>query len=197
MYLVDDELSEIGGSKVNIQQTIEYCFRPLSRSRIESILTFNVMKEEGITSEDLIQWSSPIDIIERYENYLQMNNSLFNDQYLKCIDGWFGESCEYSFDLNLAPFSINLLSAIGIIGLIARQHSILQNNETFWCHFKTQIQTHKHLLISPTCLVILCLPRLIISFHLYLFFSYLFSRRKNFEQNVLQKHDENGHRSNR
>ncbi len=65
-----------------------------------------------------------------------------------------------------SPFLINLFSAIFIIIGTARQRVIMEDEHRFSNHFKSKLNQHKHLLISPIILVILSLPRLIISFTL-------------------------------
>ena len=65
-----------------------------------------------------------------------------------------------------APFLINLFSAIFIIIGTTLQRVALEDEHRFINHFKSKLKQHKHLLISPIILVILSLPRLIISFTL-------------------------------
>jgi hypothetical protein len=62
------------------------------------------------------------------------------------------------------PFMINLISAIILIKKKARQQSKLQTHRTYKELLRKQFQQHKHLFIGPVLLVILALPRLIISF---------------------------------
>ena len=69
-----------------------------------------------------------------------------------------------SFFHFLAPFSINLLSILAMIFLLSRHHSAIQPALTFRKHFKLQIKKHQHHLITLFALVLLALPRLIISF---------------------------------
>ncbi len=107
LYFSYDQSSTYNSKELVIEQTIEYCFRPILKKEdivnefaISAILTFDQMKKENITSENLIEWSTPIDLIERYENYLQTNQSSLNDIFYKCIQPWFGPFCQYSFDYN-------------------------------------------------------------------------------------------------
>ncbi|UJR24775.1 hypothetical protein I4U23_006149 [Adineta vaga] len=65
-----------------------------------------------------------------------------------------------------SPFIINLFSALFIIIGTAHQRVISQNQHKFTNHFMTKFNQHKHLLISPILLLILSLPRLVISFKL-------------------------------
>ncbi|CAF4531078.1 unnamed protein product [Rotaria sp. Silwood1] len=62
------------------------------------------------------------------------------------------------------PFFINLISTIIIIKSKARQKAIIQPERTHRQHLNIQFQKNIHLLIAPILLVILALPRLIISF---------------------------------
>ena len=64
----------------------------------------------------------------------------------------------------VVPFVINLLSALIIIVTVARKRSAVQRKQNYKEHLKMQLRYHKHLIISPCALVILALPRLIISF---------------------------------
>jgi hypothetical protein len=64
----------------------------------------------------------------------------------------------------LTPFIINLISAPIIIIVTARQKITVQKNQTYRKILKEQIQHHRHLLITPSVLVILAVPRLILYF---------------------------------
>ncbi|CAF1625820.1 unnamed protein product, partial [Adineta ricciae] len=66
----------------------------------------------------------------------------------------------------LTPFFINFTSACFIIILTARQRAATQSHQMYFKQFKQKLKQHKHLLISPIILIILSLPRLIISFTL-------------------------------
>ncbi|UJR18323.1 hypothetical protein I4U23_005225 [Adineta vaga] len=63
----------------------------------------------------------------------------------------------------IAPFCANLFSALFIVFRIARQRSVSQNRSTYRQHIHQQFNEQKQLLISPVILLILSLPRLIIS----------------------------------
>jgi hypothetical protein len=64
------------------------------------------------------------------------------------------------------PFIINIISAIIIIIMNTRQRAAIQKKQKYNKILNEQIQQHKNLLISPCILVILGIPRLIISFTL-------------------------------
>ncbi|CAF0764851.1 unnamed protein product [Adineta steineri] len=63
----------------------------------------------------------------------------------------------------VAPCIVNLCSALFIIFGSARQRSTAQTRRTLREHIYTQLSEHKQLLISPIILLILSLPRLIMS----------------------------------
>ena len=63
----------------------------------------------------------------------------------------------------LFPFVINLFSALFIIFMTTRQRSASQSRLTWKQHLYNQFIEHKQILISPIVLVVLSLPRLIIS----------------------------------
>jgi di/tricarboxylate transporter len=64
----------------------------------------------------------------------------------------------------LIPFSINLISGLWLIISLSRNRAGVQRDQSFQQHFKRQIQQHRHILIAPCLLILLSLPRLIISF---------------------------------
>jgi hypothetical protein len=63
----------------------------------------------------------------------------------------------------VAPFIANLLSALFIIFGAARQRSVTRTKQTYREHVFEQLSEHKQLVISPIILLVLSLPRLIIS----------------------------------
>jgi hypothetical protein len=64
----------------------------------------------------------------------------------------------------LTPFTINIISAIIIIVITARQRVHIENHQCYQDVLREQFYQHRHLLITPVLLVILALPSLIISF---------------------------------
>ena len=62
------------------------------------------------------------------------------------------------------PFLINLISSIILIKTKTRQYMKMHPNQFYQRSFVKQFAAHKHLLIGPIVLVILALPRLIITF---------------------------------
>ncbi|CAF4137252.1 unnamed protein product [Adineta steineri] len=63
----------------------------------------------------------------------------------------------------IGPFVANLFSALFIIFGTARQRSLAQTSQSYITHIREQFREHKRLLISPAILLILSMPRLIIS----------------------------------
>ncbi|UJR17508.1 hypothetical protein I4U23_004403 [Adineta vaga] len=62
------------------------------------------------------------------------------------------------------PFAFNLLSAFTIIIVTSRQRKRAQRRLTYQQILREQFREHKHLLIAPVALVLLALPRLILTF---------------------------------
>lgn len=65
---------------------------------------------------------------------------------------------------SVSTFIINIMSALIIIIMSTRQRRSLQNSQSYQHILSEQIHQHMNLLISPIILVVLSLPRLIISF---------------------------------
>ncbi|CAF0757007.1 unnamed protein product [Adineta steineri] len=63
----------------------------------------------------------------------------------------------------IGPFIANLFSALFIIFGTARQRSLAQTNQNYIAHIREQLREHKQLVISPAILLVLSMPRLIIS----------------------------------
>jgi hypothetical protein len=63
----------------------------------------------------------------------------------------------------LGPFIANLCSALIIMFGTARRRSVAQIRQTFGEHMREQWHEHKQLFISPAILLVLSMPRLIIS----------------------------------
>ena len=63
----------------------------------------------------------------------------------------------------IAPFVINLVSAIIIITISTRRRVNVQTHRSYKQVLSEQFQAHKNLLIGPTMLIVFAVPRLIIS----------------------------------
>jgi hypothetical protein len=64
----------------------------------------------------------------------------------------------------VGPFCANLFSALFIIFRSARRRAVTQKRHTYREHLWEQLKEHKKIIISPIILVVLAIPRLIISF---------------------------------
>ncbi len=62
-------------------------------------IKFETLKNENITSQQLYLLYAPIDVVERYEAFLQSSNeSLSTQVFYNCSIPWFGEFCQYTFN---------------------------------------------------------------------------------------------------
>ncbi|CAF2898433.1 unnamed protein product [Rotaria sp. Silwood2] len=108
-YLIDGG-KESGGRYIRNYHLIPYCRRPddndelepvsyLDNDNIAQTITFDELKKQDITSEQLLEWFAPIDVAEKYE----MNNDSV-DIFHKCASPWFGSMCQYKlqYDLSLS-----------------------------------------------------------------------------------------------
>ncbi|CAF1379996.1 unnamed protein product [Rotaria sordida] len=64
----------------------------------------------------------------------------------------------------LMPFSINMISAFITIIVAARSRAKVKSKQAFMEHFRLKLKQNKHIIIAPSVLLLLSLPRLIISF---------------------------------
>ncbi|CAF1342462.1 unnamed protein product [Adineta ricciae] len=133
-------------------------------------LTFNKSK-----SKQMAKWVTSFVILFSISTHL---HDPFHRQLIKDIDideERFWCISRYSSSINtynsfvtlfhfLPPFSINFISTIIIIITVARNRSTIQSRLTYVEHLKLQLKEHKHHLIASFALVLLGLPRLIISF---------------------------------
>ncbi|CAF4846028.1 unnamed protein product, partial [Rotaria sp. Silwood2] len=92
-------------------QIIPYCIRPYNLSSSQLVnneksvihgtpIKFETLQRENITSQQLYLLSAPIDVVERYQEFLEKPNSSLSTQiFNNCSKPWFGEYCQYSFNL--------------------------------------------------------------------------------------------------
>jgi len=64
----------------------------------------------------------------------------------------------------ISPFVLTICSAITTLIFVVQQKSIVHKSESYKQHLQSQLYALKYLFISPLILIILALPRLIISF---------------------------------
>ncbi|CAF0749970.1 unnamed protein product [Adineta ricciae] len=66
------------------------------------------LRELSVTSDQLFQWSTSIDLIERYEMYFRnestANQTIFLNRFYDCTWPLFGSSCQFGFDIRHNSF---------------------------------------------------------------------------------------------
>ncbi|CAF1399992.1 unnamed protein product [Adineta ricciae] len=91
---------------------VKYCIRPANESNLfdiayedisEPTMTFDELSRLNVTSSDLLRWSSSIDLVERYQAYLDHStvSNRSNEMFMNCTRPWFGSQCQYSFDMTM------------------------------------------------------------------------------------------------
>jgi hypothetical protein len=89
------------------------------------------------------------------------------ERYVSCVTHYSPTVQNYNtailFVHLIVPFVANLCSALFIIFGVARQRSVSQTGQNFSEHIREQFKEHKQLIISPMILLVLSIPRLIIS----------------------------------
>lgn len=96
----------VGVPRIGVIETIPFCIRSddveefdVSQSYDNSHhrnFTFQQLHAEQITSTQLFEWLAPIDVIERYQVYIDTFDQLMSQQiYVNCTQPWFGPSCQY------------------------------------------------------------------------------------------------------
>ncbi|UJR07191.1 hypothetical protein I4U23_011479 [Adineta vaga] len=145
---------DILNEKGNISREIMfYCMSELpSKFSIEiddifSKFTFEELSIENITSEQLYLWSTPIDIIENYQFYLNElslfnKSSLSQEVFYNCTFPRFGSMCQYEFDHYRPQHS----SFMEIIDDFYSTYQYKPINFTCYIHLECH---HEH---SPICL---------------------------------------------
>ncbi|CAF1056918.1 unnamed protein product [Rotaria sordida] len=94
-------------------QIIPYCIRSLNFSNNSLInnethiihgtsITFETLQQNNITSEKLYLSFAPIDVVERYQAFLENPHLSSSMQiFYNCSIPWFGEFCQYTFNSTL------------------------------------------------------------------------------------------------
>ena len=107
----------------NPRQIIEYCLGECSvpnglDQRVDDDqrrVSFAQLAEQQISSRELYRWSASIDLVERYQFYLNQPPSLIKSSmdtqlFYNCTWPRFGPLCEYVFDYQQSDESISSLS---------------------------------------------------------------------------------------
>jgi hypothetical protein len=89
------------------------------------------------------------------------------ERYVSCVTHYSVAVQDYNTSILffhlVGPFVLNLCSALLIIFGAARQRSLAQTDQSLKEHVREQFKEHKQLIISAMILLILSIPRLIIS----------------------------------
>ncbi|CAF1485362.1 unnamed protein product [Adineta steineri] len=94
---------------LDIREIISYCMSEwpsqwnIRTNNLDKIFTFANLSHLNITSQQLYLWSAPMDIIEKYQIYLNQlltsnETALAMYLYYNCTLPRFGSMCQYSFD---------------------------------------------------------------------------------------------------
>jgi hypothetical protein len=77
-----------------------------------SSINFLTLKNENVTTDDLINWLVPFDTIEEYAEYLLGSSSIVNDNssICKCKRHHFGSACEYYFVTNSSTIKLLIVT---------------------------------------------------------------------------------------
>ena len=97
------ELSDV------VDEVIPYCFRPADESpesdevfneSLHQKLTFESLRLTNIPVQQLLSWSAAMEVIERYQAYLNAAATAKNEYFYNCTPPRFGLRCQYSFEFD-------------------------------------------------------------------------------------------------
>ncbi len=140
----------------------EFLYRELFVYNTEKIKIIENKIDKVRTDGIAIQSGILADVIDKNNT-----NETKSETYAWCMTRYPSSVEKYNtgilFFHLVAPFVINLASALFIIFGVARQRSVARNERTYQEHVIDQFKEHKQLVISPIILLILSLPRVVIS----------------------------------
>ncbi|CAF4065315.1 unnamed protein product, partial [Adineta steineri] len=98
-------------SESSFSGIVKYCIRPNNDKYLTGIhffnisdqcLTFDALYHLNVTSDEILRWSSSIDVAEQYQYYLDrpFQSNLSNEIFFNCTPPWFGSRCQYSLKIN-------------------------------------------------------------------------------------------------
>jgi hypothetical protein len=127
-----------------------------------NVLEYTTEKYKPIQYEHLTNESTDSDETQKNETekYETENHVLCVTTYSRSVQDY--NTAILFFHL-VVPFIANLFSALYIIFGTARQRSVTRTRQTYTAHVLEQLSEHKQLVISPVILLILSMPRLVIS----------------------------------
>ena len=131
---------------------------PIYRNVLEyTTEKYKPLQYEHLTNESMGNNSTEKNETEKYETE---NRVLCVTTYSRSVQDY--NTAILFFHL-IVPFIANLFSAVYIIFGTARQRSVTRTRQTYTTHVLEQLSEHKQLVISPVILLILSMPRLVIS----------------------------------
>ncbi|CAF0930075.1 unnamed protein product [Adineta ricciae] len=105
----------------------------IDNDRSSQTFSFADLARLNITSEDLYIWSTPLDIIEQYQIYLETNDlSLSKQFFYNCTLPRFGSMCQYEFYY----YHENYSSLYEMIRGYYKINSVIPDNLTCYMHLK-------------------------------------------------------------
>ncbi|CAF1069318.1 unnamed protein product [Rotaria sordida] len=140
------------------------------KSCLASSTTFNKIKSKIIAKR--ITFIIIILIILTHIHdpfHRKLINDLDGDQQrIWCLSQYSSTITKYNTFITLfhflVPFSINLISAFVIIIVAARRRVSIESRQSFMQLFQLKLKKYKQIIFAPIILLVLSLPRLIISF---------------------------------
>ena len=90
-----------------VDEVIPYCFRPTndSRERYDAFdesrhqnLSYEELRQATLSAQRVLFWSAAMELVERYQTYLNAPNTALNDYFYNCTPPRFGLRCQYSFE---------------------------------------------------------------------------------------------------
>jgi hypothetical protein len=116
---------------------------------------------------NLFEYQAPVNETGKNETYANTTEEGKPVRYTWCVTRYSSSVQDYNtvilFVHLVGPFIANLVSALFIIFGGARQRSVARTDQSFKEHVREQFNEHKQLIISPMVLLVLSIPRLIIS----------------------------------
>ena len=150
---------------------------PIHRDLFEYKTEKYKLKKYEIWANESTEYDEETDESERYltgknksEKYERRTNTSIEyeeDNHVLCVTRYSRSVQNYNtailFFHLIVPFTANLFSALYIIFGTARRRSAVQTTQSYKERVLEQLKEHKQLIISPIILLVLSLPRLIIS----------------------------------
>ena len=94
-------------NKAGPHQIIPYCLSEstskwkIEKNNCDQKFTFGELKIRNISSQQLYLWSAPIDLIERYQFYLNScETNMERELFYNCTFPWFGPMCQYELEIS-------------------------------------------------------------------------------------------------